>query len=286
MNNIIKRIWYYAKNYGLSETLKYFLGRFRFIRLLKLSLNQLTHSNQTYNLSKTLFDKVHTQVIIDQLKCTGYYPNINLPKEYITPILEHAHEGKVVSTYKNARHSYEYKNRLNYEQSNKCKFITAHYTNESMLNPIFKQISEDPMVLSVATQFLGKRPSKIDTRLWWSFATNASNEERLNNFQTVLFHYDVAGYIFLYLNFYLTNVDSYSGPHVLVSGSHKRKRLAFLFSSANQSDQAINDFYNKEDFIQMDGPAGTGFFEDSSCFHKAVAPKEKDRLLLQIRFGA
>ena len=35
----------------------------------------------------------------------------------------------------------------------------------------------------------------------------------------------------------------------------------------------------------IEGPAGTGFFEDASCFHKALIPTSGERLMLQVRYS-
>jgi hypothetical protein len=34
----------------------------------------------------------------------------------------------------------------------------------------------------------------------------------------------------------------------------------------------------------MEGRAGEGFFEDTLCFHKALAPAKRDRLMFQLRY--
>ena len=112
---------------------------------------------------------------------------------------------------------------------------------------------------------------------------DATDENRLDSQQTIRFHYDAEGYLLLYFNFYLTDVDALSGPHITVQNSHGRKPLRFLFLSANQSDEEITRRYGTENVVTICGKAGFGFVEDAYCFHKALPPRSRDRLFLQLR---
>jgi len=56
-----------------------------------------------------------------------------------------------------------------------------------------------------------------------------------------------------------------------------------LFHSAVQTDEAVIAYYGKENEITIEGPAGFGFVQDSSCYHKALAPISDNRLMLQLR---
>ena len=70
----------------------------------------------------------------------------------------------------------------------------------------------------------------------------------------------------------------------MVKGSHTRKPLRWLFGSARQSDEAINRYYRPEDILTLTGQPGDGFIEDTSCYHKALAPTASPQVLLQVRF--
>ena len=108
--------------------------------------------------------------------------------------------------------------------------------------------------------------------------------ERETAQQTVRFHYDVHGYNFIYVNFYLQDTDERTGAHVLIEASHHDKKPRHLLGSARlDDDQAYRD-YGANRIRVMRGPAGTGFFEDTTCYHKALAPIDQPRLMLQIRY--
>lgn len=150
--------------------------------------------------------------------------------------------------------------------------------------PVIARIVKDPVLLDIVTEYLGYRPQSSDVRLFWSVVSPVSDEERRALFQTIDYHFDVHSMNFIYAHFYLTDTDATSGAHVLVKGSHRHKPLAALMGSARASDQVISAMYPPDDMLTVEGPAGTGFVEDTSCFHKALAPRTHDRLLLQIRF--
>jgi hypothetical protein len=70
----------------------------------------------------------------------------------------------------------------------------------------------------------------------------------------------------------------------MICGSHRKKPLPWLFGSANQPDAPVESYYGSDKVLTIEGPAGTGFWQDSSCYHKALPPERGPRLLLQARY--
>ena len=103
--------------------------------------------------------------------------------------------------------------------------------------------------------------------------------------QTVDFHYDIDPSSSLYLYFYITGADARTGAHVVVPGSHRKKALAAILSPSFQSDEAIARLYPHVEPVVIAGPPGFGFIEDPACFHKALPPSDKPRLILQLRYS-
>jgi hypothetical protein len=149
---------------------------------------------------------------------------------------------------------------------------------------IVQRIAGDELVVSTAAAYLRYVPSKASSWLFWSFKNELANAHRESVFQTIKFHYDVHWYNFFYLNFYLRDTDARSGAHVLIRGSHSDKRARHLLGTSKLSDEQASRDYGAERIKTMEGPAGSGFFEDASCYHKALAPVDRDRLMLQIRY--
>ena len=151
--------------------------------------------------------------------------------------------------------------------------------------PLVRKLAADPLLYDVVSQFMGYRPERVSSWLFWSFANNLSPQERRARNQTIDFHYDVHGVNFMYVNFYLVDTDSRSGAHVLIEGSSKRKLVRNLMSfSVRLSDAEAVEQYGGRAVRAIEAPAGFGFFEDTSCYHKALAPVDRDRLMLQLRY--
>lgn len=145
------------------------------------------------------------------------------------------------------------------------------------------RLCADPILLTVASRYLGYRPRHVEPRLYWSFVCDAAREDRLAQWQTIDYHFDVDGYSFIYANFYISSADRNSGAHAYIRGSHKRKPSRMLLHSANQPDEVVLEHFGKESEVIVEGGEGYGFLEDASCYHKALVPKTRERLMLQIR---
>jgi hypothetical protein len=77
------------------------------------------------------------------------------------------------------------------------------------------------------------------------------------------FHYDLDDYRCVAFFFHLTPVDEFSGPHVYVKGSHKRKPIRMLLAPSRQcSDQDMVMRYGAENVVTLCGPPGFGFASD------------------------
>jgi hypothetical protein len=147
-----------------------------------------------------------------------------------------------------------------------------------------KAIAGDERIVAVVSKYLGYTPTRASVFFFWSFAGSLSQEERIARNQTVLFHYDVDGYNFVYISFYLVDVDRNGGAHVLIERTHQSKRLRHLLGTACLSDDDAEAAFGPEPIVTIEAPAGSGFFEDTSCYHKATAPTERDRLMIQFRY--
>ena len=151
------------------------------------------------------------------------------------------------------------------------------------LNTAALQVTRDPVLLAAVTGYLGYAPVGAHTRILHSPVVDAPYEAR-RNVQTVDYHFDVHGYNFVYANFYLSDVELNAGAHEMVLGSHADKPAKWLFGSARRTDQEILDYYGPERIKTITGPAGTGFVQDSSCYHRVLAPVSQERLMLHIRY--
>lgn len=156
--------------------------------------------------------------------------------------------------------------------------------SESSKLETVRDIAGDEFLYEVASLFLGYRPRQVSSWLFWSLAKQLSADERRVSNQTIDYHYDVDGFNSLYANFYLLDTTARNGAHALIAGSSRHKRFGHLFGSARLSDARVWETYGREAERILEGPAGFGFLEDTSCYHKALAPESGDRLMLQLRY--
>jgi hypothetical protein len=154
--------------------------------------------------------------------------------------------------------------------------IPLAYAKNARLCPEIMAIVNDPVILEIAARYLGFRPKYFRDRLWFSFTGNHDLAIRRQMNQTVDFHFDVS--------FYLSDVDLQSGAHTLIKGSHRNKPLWMKLGRSRRDVDALAIAYGKDFDTVISGPAGTGFLEDASCYHRALAPISHERLMLQIRY--
>ena len=137
----------------------------------------------------------------------------------------------------------------------------------------------------LARRALGRGCTLLGSRAWWSFPRRGSDSEEIQTGRR--FHFDLYAWRSLSSFFYLTDVDENAGPHVCVLGTHRRKAMRHQFSSSRwREDAEIEKVYGRGNLRTFLGTAGTGFLEDPTCFHKAVAPARAPRLILQLLWGS
>ncbi len=262
----------------------FLISRFNLVRNLSIYLSQKPDKKQESLENVSCLDSIETDKIVDWLKKDGLYSGINLPTNLIKELHNYV---DVASCYGNRKREFSFlhKKKELAEKKYQETFVVGDYPNVIKDCPAVRQLQTDPKILEIATKYLNAKPVHLSTKVWWSYATEVSLDNRLN-FAQVFFHYDLIDYRSLQFFFYLTDVDLSSGPHVCVLRSHQNKKFAHQFSLfTGRSDQNIIDSYGTENLKFICGKAGLGFVEDPYCFHKGIPPSQKNRLLLKIVFG-
>ncbi|MBW4527410.1 MAG: hypothetical protein KME18_19860 [Phormidium tanganyikae FI6-MK23] len=270
---------------GITKNPKWLLmrqtARFGFVR----SLINRSQSRTTPSLNfsgESVFSKVSPESIVQSVVKDGIYLGLNLPSGMLDEMITYA---KQYPCYGDRKPEYGFpctqKREAEYWYNR--QFVTASYFNTIETCPAIAQLSRDPMLLSIAAEYLGANPVLISSNLWWSFVTEAPLQARRKAAQ--LFHYDLDDYRFIKFFFYLTNVDSLTGAHACIRGTHRRKKFAHEWNKKRFKDSEIIDSYGIENLVTIRGNAGFGFVEDTLCFHKGMPPIRHDRLMLQIEFA-
>jgi len=259
----------------------YALGRFYCVRRIYSLVSSLfwpaIHSNIQ---DGSIFEQGLEGAAIRSLHADGVAFGFNLPAGVVAKIREYAERSRCLRS--GDRRQFTYHEVTGGRLADGKPVVLGIVDNPRACREI-NLLCNNQMLLEVASQYLGFRPRHVEPRLYWSFVCSTSREDRLVQWQTVDYHFDVDGYNFIYANFYMTAVDRNSGAHAYIRGSHRNKPWRMLLHSANQSYESILQYFGMESEVFVEGAAGYGFLEDASCYHKAIPPKAGDRLMLQIR---
>ena len=277
----LKTMWRQARR-NPQWLLMELLSRFPLVRNTIKSL-QRTPTINHFNLSASQFESLDTCEFIASLKRDGFCEGLKLPTIVLTQ-LQRAAATEVCYGNDDTRFGFKYSERFAAQMMSGRVFSQATYLFPDGLRSIMDQVTYDPLLLVIAARYLNALPVVTGCRLWWIFATK--EQDFNSSLTTSFFHYDKDDYSALRLFFYVTPVtDDNHGPHVVIRGSHTKKKLSQLFSLSERRDSGISDHYQKSDLVSIYGGAGSGFAEDPFCFHKATRPIAADRLVLEIKYA-
>jgi hypothetical protein len=242
---------------------------------------------QSYEMSQeapSILGNIKVDAIVSGIRTDSYAPGIHLPQAVVQEILDYAKSAPCYAD-RNSAASFYYREKAQAETTLGRKIRLGSYFHAQGCAAV-RKLENDPAILAIAAQYLEAPPVHIASELWWSFPVEGTPMEQLKAAQ--VFHYDLDDYRFIKFFFYLTDVDLSSGPHILIRGSHKNKKLSHQLLGvrcASKPDEDIVNCYGAENLVTICGPAGLGFAEDATCFHKGTLPTQKERLLLQIEFA-
>ena len=280
--DISKHLIYMLGKRSLLRTIEYALGRFKTIRSLRFFyLKYINRSNSLKGKQNIYVKYLKTKEVMQALNKQGLFEGIQLEKETIKNFKKLINNSKTIE-HGTLKRELSIKDALNYNSSNPDNpvLVIDHVSKD--LNCFSEDVARSFPLFDIAEQYLGK-VKKIQTKVQTSLIANASTFYRESNGQTVTFHFDVEGFNFVYIFFYLSDCGENSGAHESILGSHKTKKLSHLISSARKTDEIIYKYYPGQDKV-ISGEVGFGFVEDTSCFHRALAPKTANRVCYQIRY--
>jgi hypothetical protein len=265
-----------------TAVLPYALGRFHTVRRAYALQQRLFHGARALPLEQSMFPEVDVAQAVDSIRANSVYQPVRLPSHVVKELRILAETSPLRSFDLEGREFFL--NDVRDGHLSDGTVITWAHVKGIQDHPLANQIAFDPKALAVMGRYFGYTPSRADIWMFWSFAGGLTDEERRRAGQTIDYHFDVHSWNFAYAAYYLTDTDRNNGAHRMVCGSHRDKPLAWLFGSAKQPDAKVETHYPPGKVLTIEGPAGTGFWQDSSCYHKALAPKSGARLLLQARY--
>lgn len=220
--------------------------------------------------------------IVRSIQQDSYFLGLQLSSTAVDAILDFAKQHPCLGN-RYPHKGFYYAEKQQAEAHYQTAFVLASYFNTASSCTAIAQLGQDPVLRSIAAAYLGGEPVLISSRLWWSFPGAASLHDRRKAAQ--MFHYDQDDFGMLKFFFYLTDVDEESGPHVCMRGTHRRKHWRHEWFGKQFSETAMIRAYGAANLITICGREGFGFAEDTFCFHRAVPPQQRDRLILQLEFA-
>ncbi|MEM8777901.1 MAG: hypothetical protein AAGF26_03330 [Cyanobacteria bacterium P01_G01_bin.49] len=273
------------------QDLHHTVGRFRYVRqLYSLSQNRVQNKNpiaykdQLNPRDYSIFPDLSVEQCVTELKREGVSFNIQLLPELVDQIYQFA--------CMNLCREPHFDREFMAEDVQQGQLPCGHHVLRGLVQnpehcPAIEQVAQDPNLLQIARNYLNYWPTKVTRHLTWAFVSDLPVGEQKYRFLPYSYHYDVAGYNFMTAYFYITDMDTQSGAHVMMPRSHNQKPLHTLFAhrSGRQPDQVIHHYYGKENEIVIAAKAGFGFVQDPSCFHKLLPPVTARRLIFQVRYA-
>jgi hypothetical protein len=147
--------------------------------------------------------------------------------------------------------------------------------SEAMQNLIF-----DQSLLAFAQKYLDVKPILDLLAFWWSAPFNGEGKSAAAQ----MYHFDMDRIKFLKFFFYLTDVNTDTGPHCYVKASHTILPES-LSRDGRFTDEEIEMNYGKDSLIEICGKKGTIIAVDTRGFHKGKDLMKDSRLLFQIEFA-
>jgi len=278
-----------ALNRILNGEVHYLLGRFKTVRVCYSSVQRLRTvgrgSPATKGVGPTLFPNTDVHQVVRTIQDEAVFIGLKLPDHIIKEIEGFARSEPLHPGNRPHDPTFHYVDVVQGRLPDGRLVPIAGIANPCR-SPAVQSVVEDPVLRTVIRNYLGYEPTEVLTLLNWNFASDFTDEEhRRLKHHVIDYHYDVGGFNFVYANFYILDTDQNSGAHVMMKRSHNRKPLRMLLGSAVATETAVREQFGLHNEIMIDGPAGTGFVQDTSCYHRATRPTHRDRLMLAIRFS-
>ncbi len=265
----------------------YVLGRFKIIRRYYSAYNRLKKpfSSSQKNISDeitTFFKSLTIDLALKSLERDAVFLGLKLPQPIIAEIQDFS-RNTLLAQADGLAHFYYSDVKNGYLPDGRAA-VQGIAINPLECNAI-QQIVNDPVLRLVVEKYLGYSPTKVSSLLRWSFVLEIPDKIRMRLNQGNIYHYDVGEFNSVYVNFYLSDTDKYSGSHAMFKSSHNHKTLQMLFNYATQPEEVLIQYYGKENELIIEAEAGFGFIQDPYCYHRAIPPIKNERLLLQIQFA-
>jgi len=299
---------------GLINVLKKIKHKLLFDREYKKFLNTGLHSKQGYSSFRQLFiytkGKSNDLLSLKINKKIGKYKNINscgilghftqnellsmaaemrrdgfflfnkvLPEKMTDAILDYAVKTPISFMDVNSNIQVYSKEKVLFNEL--CPLSPRYELNSQEIYNCeeFQKLIYDQSLLAFAQEYLGCKPILDLVACWWS----APFEGKGKSAAAQMYHFDLDRIKFMKFFFYITDVDTNTGPHCYVKGSHGILPKEIL-RDGRYEDEELKRVYGAENMLELCGKRGSIIAVDTRGFHKGKDLLKDKRLLFQIQF--
>ena len=280
-NNIKNYLENYLKN---KYNLKLFYKNDKIFRKLAFDTNFMfcdimsdfmREYNGLYDFNNKIISKNKFEEINKKLNKDGYFIE-NIGKKACDNIVNKIQNFKFIDRITNKT--------LNYSEIK----INNGYGNTFWINNMsdiinIKEVTDlisDTSILQIVQNYLGCNPILTQTNLWKSINNSFDNRNLSKSAQ--LFHRDFDNEKWLKIFVYLNDIGINNGPHCYVKESQDK---IINNKIQRESDNFINNNFDKKDIIYHCGEKGTVIFENTRGYHKGTPVINGERLILQLEFA-
>jgi hypothetical protein len=172
-----------------------------------------------------------------------------------------------------------------YRSKHYAAALSARNQSEILSVPAVQELPLGPVILGIAQDYLCCPPILVQANAWLTFAHDGSPKELSKNAQQ--YHQDKEYVTFVKVFVYLTDVNTNSGPHCYISGSH-RDCESHVFPGyrvrQRPTDEYLRSKYGAGRFLEHIGPDGTILIEDTTGFHKGKPVLRGHRFIFQFEY--
>lgn len=165
---------------------------------------------------------------------------------------------------------------------------SGYYYDEPTLidNQTFQRILAGANFQNLAQKYLNSSVDFSTAVMWWSSLRQASDETKIKMAQ--MYHFDMDRIKWIKFFIYITPVDTNSGPHTLIEGTHRPGKqpwalLKYYYSRIEDSE--VLKYFSPKKVHEVLGQAGSIIAVDTRAFHKGKVPLFNDRLILELEFS-
>lgn len=171
-----------------------------------------------------------------------------------------------------------------YDPNNKKAIRYDYYPDVLLNNTRVQKFLADMSLIALAQEYFKSQP--VSDVLGYWIHTDFVKES--NSMSATKWHFDMDRIKWIKVFFYLSDMDTERGPHCFVRGSHKTGGIpAELLKRgyARVEDHEVEQYYKKEDIIEVVGKKGTIVAVDTRGLHKGKYLLKDHRILFQMNFS-